>query len=123
MEYKKKDNLSEKSILFSKDIVLLYRVLDKKGLEKELLKQFLRSGTSVGANIAESKGSISEADYYSKIHIAYKELLETKYWINLLLATNDIIIEEADVIFNEIEELAKILYTIIRNIKAKKRNW
>lgn len=122
MEYKKKDNLSEKSILFSKDIVLLYRVLDKKGLEKELLKQFLRSGTSVGANIAESKGSISEADYYSKIHIAYKELLETKYWINLLLATNDIIIEEADVIFNEIEELAKILYTIIRNIKAKKRN-
>jgi four helix bundle protein len=57
-----------------------------------------------------------------KIHIAYKELLETKYWINLLLATNDIIIEEADVIFNEIEELAKILYTIIRNIKAKKRN-
>jgi len=122
LEYKKKDNLSEKSILFSKDIVLLYRVLDKKGLEKELLKQFLRSGTSVGANIAESKGSISEADYYSKIHIAYKELLETKYWINLLLATNDIIIEEADVIFNEIEELAKILYTIIRNIKAKKRN-
>jgi len=102
LEYKKKDNLSEKSILFSKDIVLLYRVLDKKGLEKELLKQFLRSGTSVGANIAESKGSISEADYYSKIHIAYKELLETKYWINLLLATNDIIIEEADVIFNEI---------------------
>jgi len=122
LEYKKKDNLSEKSILFSKDIVLLYRVLDKKGLEKELLKQFLRSGTSVGANIAESKGSISEADYYSKIHIAYKELLETKYWINLLLATKDIKKEEAENIFNEIEELAKILYTIIRNIKAKKIN-
>lgn len=123
MEYKKKDNLSEKSILFSKDIVLLYRDLDKKGLEKELSKQFLRSGTSVGANVAEAKGSISEADYYSKMHIAYKELLETKYWINLLLATKDIKKEEAENIFNEIEELAKILYTIIRNIKAKKRNW
>ncbi len=122
MEYKKKDNLSEKSILFSKDIVLLYRDLDKKGLEKELSKQFLRSGTSVGANVAEAKGSISEADYYSKMHIAYKELLETKYWINLLLATKDIKKEEAENIFNEIEELAKILYTIIRNIKAKKRN-
>lgn len=122
MEYKKIDNLSEKSILFSKDIVLLYRDLDKKGLEKELLKQFLRSGTSVGANIAESKGSISEADYYSKIHIAYKELLETKYWINLLLSTKDIKKEETDNIFNEIEELVKILYTIIRNIKSKKSN-
>ncbi len=120
MEYKKIDNLSEKSILFSKDIVLLYRDLDKKGLEKELSKQFLRSGTSVGANVAEAKGSISEADYYSKMHIAYKELLETKYWINLLLATKDIKKEEAENIFNEIEELAKILYTIIRNIKAKK---
>ena len=122
MEYKKIDNLSEKSILFSKDIVLLYRDLDKKGLEKELLKQFIRSGTSVGANIAEAKGSISEPDYYSKMHIAYKELLETKYWINLLLATKDIKKEEAEKIFNEIEELAKILYTIIRNIKAKKSN-
>ena len=120
MEYKKVDNLSEKSILFSKEIVSLYRSLEKKGLEKELSKQFLRSGTSVGANIAESKGSISEADYYSKIHIAYKELLETKYWMNLLLATNDINNEEAEKIFNIVEELAKILYTIIRNIKARK---
>ena len=120
MEYKKVDNLSEKSILFSKEIVTLYRSLEKKGLEKELSKQFLRSGTSVGANIAESKGSVSEADYYSKIRIAYKELLETKYWMNLLLATNDINEEEAEIIFNIIEELAKILYTIIRNIKARK---
>ncbi|HPI20102.1 MAG TPA: four helix bundle protein [Candidatus Kapabacteria bacterium] len=122
MENKKKDNLSEKSILFSKDIVLLYRELDSKKKEKELLNQFLRSGTSVGANIAEAKGSISEPDYYSKMHIAYKELLETKYWIQLLVSTNDIEEEQADGIFEMLEELAKILFTIIKNIKSRRDN-
>jgi len=122
LENKKKDNLSEKSILFSKDIVLLYRELDSKKKEKELLNQFLRSGTSVGANIAEAKGSISEPDYYSKMHIAYKELLETKYWIQLLVSTNDIEEEQADGIFEMLEELAKILFTIIKNIKSRRDN-
>lgn len=44
-------------------------------------KQLIRSGTSIGANIAEANGAISQADYSAKMSIAYKEGLETKYWL------------------------------------------
>ncbi|MGA2296220.1 MAG: four helix bundle protein [FCB group bacterium] len=118
----KTNNLYVKSLDLAKEIILLYRELDKKLFEKEITKQFLRSGTSVGANVAEAQGSISEPDYIAKIHIAYKELLETEYWIDLLLATDSITQEKADTILQKTNELSKILYTIIKNIRAKTKS-
>ena len=116
----RKNNLYNKSIEFSKSVILLYREFEKDKLEKELSKQLLRSGTAVGANISEAQGSISEADYVSKIHIAYKELLETQYWVELLTETCDINKKTNENMLNMINELSKILYTIIKNIRSKK---
>ena len=115
----RKNNLYEKSLEFAKEIVLLYRQLEANNCEKEITKQLLRSGTSIGANISEAQGSVSEADYLSKIHIAYKELLESKFWIELLLKTD--MINEAifDDLFTKVDELSRIVYTIIRNIRSK----
>jgi len=48
----------------------------KQKEEYVLSKQLLRSGTSVGANIAEANGAISNADFSAKISVAYKEILE-----------------------------------------------
>ena len=47
-------------------------------------KQIYRSGTSIGANVAESKTAQSDADFISKLSIALKEANETKYWLILL---------------------------------------
>ncbi|WP_322744677.1 four helix bundle protein [Cuspidothrix issatschenkoi] len=46
------------------------------------MTSYLRSGTSIGANIAEANGAISTAKFSAKISIAYKECLETKYWLS-----------------------------------------
>ena len=68
---------------FALRIVKLYQILlDRK--EFVMSKQLYRSGTSIGANLAESLFAQSDADYISKLKIALKEASETKYWIELL---------------------------------------
>ena len=69
-----------KSKKFSVRVVNLYKYLCDEKKEFVLSKQILRSGTSIGANIAESECAISEKDFLSKIYIALKECVETNYW-------------------------------------------
>lgn len=85
----KKDNVTyTKAYNFAIRIVKAYQYLCEEKKEYVLSKQLLRSGTSIGANIAEANGAISDADFSNKISIAYKECLETKYWLSLLKDTN-----------------------------------
>ena len=77
-----------KSKKFAVRIVRLYRYLCDEKKEYVLSKQLLRSGTSIGANIAESECAISEKDFLSKIYIALKESAETIYWLDLLFETD-----------------------------------
>ncbi len=80
--------LKEKSFLFAIRIVMLYKSLKEKQQEYILSKQLLRSGTSVGAMIRESKNSESKADFQHKLGIAQKECDESLYWLELLFRTN-----------------------------------
>jgi len=82
-----------------------------------LSKQLLRSGTSIGANIAEANGAISKADFSAKISIAYKECLETKYWLSLLKDTEYIDIKAFESIYPDADEISKILYAILKKTR------
>ncbi len=115
-----RNNLYQKALEFSKELVFTHRELTKKGIEKELLNQVLRSGTSIGANIAVAQGSISENDYLAKIHIAFKEALETRFWIELLYKTEDLESKRFEVLESLLTEIQKILYSMIRGINIKK---
>jgi four helix bundle protein len=72
-----------KAYSFAIRVVKAYKYLNEKQ-EFILSKQLLRSGTSVGVNIAEANGAISDSDFSAKLSIAYKEILEIKYWLSLL---------------------------------------
>lgn len=80
----------------------------------------LRSGTSIGANVEEAIGGQSKKDFIAKISIAYKEARETKYWINLLFATNYMEENAANALLQDIEELSKILSSIL--VSSKEQN-
>ncbi len=75
----KDNNLYKKAYAFAVRMVNAHQHLSKEKKEYTLSKQLLRSGTSIGANIAEANGAISDAYFSSKISIAYKETLETKF--------------------------------------------
>ena len=73
-----------KSMDFAKRIVKLYKYLCKEHHEFVMSKQILRSGTSIGANIAEAIYGSSRKDFVAKLQIAQKEAAETLYWLELL---------------------------------------
>ncbi len=73
-----------KSMAFSIRIVRLYQYLQKDHHEFVMSKQVLRSGTSIGANIAEGLYGSSRKDFVAKLQIAEKETAETLYWLELL---------------------------------------
>ena len=73
-----------KSKSFALEVVRACKVLREAKCESALINQFLRSGTSIGANIREAKYAHSKADFISKLQIALKECYETEYWLELM---------------------------------------
>ena len=76
--------LKSKSMAFAQRIVRLYQFLTSEKQECVMSKQVLRSGTSIGANIAEAIYGSSRKDFVAKLYIAEKESAETLYWLELL---------------------------------------
>lgn len=109
--------IEKKSFDFAIRIVNLYKYLNTEKKEYVLSKQLLRSGTSIGANVAEAEQAQSKPDFVSKMNIALKETAETKYWIRLLQTTNYLSEEEASSIFADCVELEKILVSIVKSSK------
>lgn len=108
----------EKSEAFALRIVKLFTFLKEKG-EFVMSKQILRSGTSIGANIAESIFAESREDMIHKLSISLKEASETKYWLNLLYKSEYIDKKLFDSLSNDCTELIKILTSIINALKRK----
>jgi four helix bundle protein len=105
----KENVLLDKSFAFAVRVVKAYKYLVEEKKEFVVAKQFLRSGTSIGANAEEAVGAQSKADFIAKLSIAYKEARETKYWIRLLEATSYFEKAQAASLLNELEEILKII--------------
>lgn len=115
----RKENIIEiKSDLYSDRIVKMYQVLTSQRNEHILSKQILRSGTSIGANVAESQSAQSDADFVSKMSIALKEANESLYRLKKLHKGN--IITENEFISMQADntELIKLLTSIIKTKKG-----
>ena len=111
------NTVEAKSFHFAVRIVKLSRHLRSTKKEYILSKQLLRSGTSIGANIAEAEQAQSRADFISKMSIALKEAAETSYWLRLLHAAGDLSEEEFSSICSDCRELEKLLTAIVKTAK------
>ena len=101
---------------FAIRIVRLYQHLRDNKKEYVLSKQLLRSGTSIGANLAESECAVSRKDFLSKVYIAFKEANETLYWLDLLHETDYLSNLEYASIRTDCEELRKLLSAITKTL-------
>ena len=114
-----KSLIKEKSFNFAIRIVNLYKYLNIKN-EYIISKQVLRSGTSIGANVSEALCGISRKDFLSKMYIAYKEAVETIYWIDILYKSDFINKNEYTSIQKEAREIYKMLSSITKTTKTTK---
>ena len=106
---------------FANRVIKVYVELNRKKYDdagKVLSKQFLRSGTSIGANCAEAEFAQSKKDLLTKYTIALKEASETRYWMNLMIETNIIPSSKFTLMLDEINQLIKILIAITKKLKA-----
>jgi four helix bundle protein len=114
----KSDNAVQiKSYDFALRIIKVYKHLSQEKKEFVLSKQLLRSGTSIGANIEESIGGQSKADFFAKITIAYKETRESKYWIRLLRDSEYLTNEQSEDLLKDVEELLKIIGSTQKTVR------
>ena len=106
-----------KSKRFSIRIVKLYSFLRTEKREYVMSKQLLRSGTSIGANLAEAECAISRADFLSKAYIALKEVMETIYWLELLHETEFLTDEQFSSLYRNAEELRRMLSSTTKTMR------
>ncbi len=113
-----KDSIAKlKSLAFAKRIVKLYQYLQKEHHEYVMSKQILRSGTSIGANIAEALYGSSRKDFAAKLQIAEKEASETLYWLELLNSCNYLPDNLYQSLRRDCNELLAILAASIKSTK------
>lgn len=116
---KKENILHEKSLRFAVRMVKFYQYLCEEKKEYVMSKQVLRSGTSVGANIRESRNAQSDADFINKLNIALKEADETQYWLELLQLSDIISEEQFNSLNSDVSELIALLISSIKTMKRK----
>ncbi len=111
--------LREKSYNFALRIVKLSKFLNEEKREFVLSRQILRSGTSIGANIAEGGRAESRSDFVHKLSVSLKESFETEYWLNLLRDGAYISPVQAESLISDCNELQRILTASIKTAKKQ----
>lgn len=111
--------IRQKTLDFAVRIVSFYKYLCTDKKEFVLSKQILRSGTSIGANVRESKNAQTDPDYLSKMNIALKEADETQYWLEVLFRSELITEQEYKSLDEDLKEIIAILVSIVKKLKKK----
>jgi four helix bundle protein len=115
--------IQKRSKLFASRVIKAYAEINQKNhfnsASVVLSKQFLKSGTSIGANCSEALYAQSNRDFLSKYSIALKEASETRYWIELIIDNQLAPKSKFNSLLEEIEVIIKILVSITKKLKAK----
>lgn len=111
---------AEKSLDFAVRIVNVCKYLMHEQKEYILTKQLMRSGTSIGANVAEAQRAQSKADFIAKMSIALKEANETCYWLKLLYRTDYLNEKQFGSLNHDIQELIGLLMAICKTANQNK---
>jgi len=110
----------EKSFRFGVRIVKYYSSkINTNYHYKDLFRQLLRSGTSIGANISEAQEAASKKDFINKLSIALKESRETEYWLKLFKELSIIEDLEFNNLYNDCQELIRLLVSILKKLREE----
>jgi four helix bundle protein len=113
-------DLIERTAKFGEATIEFVSPLPKNEINRPLVNQIVRSGTSIGANYMEADGSVSKKDFENKVGISRKESKETMHWLRMLAHANPNKKEECRKLYKEAQELVWIFSSIINNSRKKK---
>lgn len=111
-----KYDLVERVGEFGKMVIRFAKLIPKNTITLPLISQFIRAGTSVGANYCEADDAESRNDYKHKVGIAKKEARETVYWLEMVIEAEPILKEKSIPLYQEARELNLIMNAIVRKV-------
>ena len=114
---KKAFDLEERTSMFGETIIVFVKTLPKDLVNIELIKQIVRSGTSVDANYMEADAAESKKDFRHKIALCKKESKETKHWLRMIAKANPEKKNECKKLWKESQELTRIFSSILLSKK------
>ena len=109
-------NLEGRTALFAENIIKLCKEIKPDNINKPIINQLIRAGTSVGANYCEANGASSKKDFKNKIYICKKEIQETKYWLRMIVKCNPGHRDKAAILWQEAQELTLIFGKIVSTL-------
>ena len=116
-------DIKDRAFLFATEIVDFCRpVLPPRDILRELARQALRSGSSIGANLEEAHAAQSGPDFRSKVAISRKEARETRYWLRLMVHAYPGLKTTAAPLLDEARQIVDILTTIKLNSEQNEKN-
>ena len=110
-------DIEERTLAYGVRAVRLFQALQDGGDRAGWVvgKQFLRSATSVGANVAEARSGESRKDFVHKLQIAIKEARESLYWLRLIERTDLLPAGRLTPLLTETDEIIAVLVAIVRS--------
>jgi four helix bundle protein len=118
-QFLNKYDLEERTALFGENIIVLCKSIKYSAINVPLIKQIIRSGTSIGANYMEANAACSKSDFRNKIYLCRKETQETKHWLRMLAKANPEKKDEIKKLWKECQELTLIFAKISGSLKSK----
>jgi len=118
-QFPKKYDLEERTATFGEEVIRLCNKISGSYVSQVIIKQLMRSSTSIGANYMEANGASSRNDFRNKIYICKKESQETKHWLRMLLILYPNKKEEIKLLNNEVQSLIMIFQKITNSLKNK----
>jgi four helix bundle protein len=117
----RKNDLLERTAIFGENIIEFCMKLEKNNISTIIIKQLVRSGTSVGANYYEANSACSRKDFSNKIFLCKKEAEETKYWLRMLAKCLVNYDDQINEIANETQALVMIFQKIVNTLREPKK--
>jgi len=113
-----KNDLRIRTFEYSRRIIRLFGSLPNATIAQVVGKQYLRSGTSIGANYREAYRSRSRAEFIAKIGDCLKEAEETQYWLELMIAEEIVSNNKLSSLVKETDELVAIFVSSMNTAKS-----
>ena len=115
----KNDQMRDRTKQFALRIIRMYGKLPKRTEAEIMGKQVLRSGTSVAANYREACRARSDAELIAKLGIVEQELDETMLWLELLVDSGIVAVDQMSDLLEEADELIRMTVAAIKTTKAR----
>jgi len=113
-------DLEERTACFGESVIEFARKIRKDDINRSIIRQLVRSATSIGANYCEANAASSKRDFRNKIYICKKETNESKHWLRMLAKSAPRQAQECRKLWQEAHELHLIFQKITNTLDKKK---